>query len=320
MEQHHLVSCPQLLNLIIKIACSDSLYGNIKILAPKLRNFHSVGIGSITLVVPELENVHIELHSWLRFMDWILRKKIYRVFTDMLSALGNAKSLTFDFNSIEALFAADFLASLPSPFYNLKIVKLPSTYKESSISGALRTYLLGGSPKATIVTTLPKNEVTQPVPLTSKKAMLDEPFATPTNVKFVVDDDRVRQIGASVAGQAMIGLALQETFKHFTARSEKFHTMMLNMLCTSVNEFLGTSMTEVSTDIITEYKDVFADLQSWGFNVDWLASHLNNVEQFLFSQHQLHTIDSRMEDAKNKLQELQTHCLKKITAIDIASV
>ncbi|XP_074380997.1 uncharacterized protein LOC141721784 [Apium graveolens] len=143
-------------------------------------------------------------------MDWILRKKIYRVFTDMLSALGNAKSLTFDFNSIEALFAADFLASLPSPFYNLKIVKLPSTYKESSISGALRTYLLGGSPKATIVTTLPKDEVTQPVPLTSKKAMLDEPFATPTNVNFVVDDDRVRQIGASVAGQAMIGLALQE--------------------------------------------------------------------------------------------------------------
>lgn len=95
--------------------------------------------------------------------------------------------------------------------------------------------------------------------------------------------------------------------------------MMLNMLCTSVNEFLGTSMTEVSTDNITEYRDVFADLQRRGFNVVWLVSHLNYVEQLLFSQHQLHAINSHIDDA-NKLQELQNYCLKKIAAIHKASV
>ncbi|KAK1348655.1 hypothetical protein POM88_054955 [Heracleum sosnowskyi] len=57
---------------------------------------------------------------------------------------------------IRALSEANFLASLPSPFYNLKIVKLPPGYEESSMSCSLRTYLLGVSPKDTIVTTLPQ--------------------------------------------------------------------------------------------------------------------------------------------------------------------
>ncbi|KAK1361508.1 hypothetical protein POM88_045982 [Heracleum sosnowskyi] len=102
-----------------------------------------------------------------------------------------------------ALSEADFLASLPSPFYNLKIVKLPPGYEESSMSCSLRTYLLGVSPKATIVTTLPQNKVNHhvvPVSLTSQKVMLEEPFATMIDVDCVADADRVRQIGAPVTG------------------------------------------------------------------------------------------------------------------------
>ncbi|KAK1403024.1 hypothetical protein POM88_002629 [Heracleum sosnowskyi] len=133
MEQHHSISCPQFLNLNIRIRCTDSLYGDIKVLAPKLRNFTSLGIVSVTFVVPEVETANIKLCGWFGDMDCIYRKKYYRLFTDMLSALGNVKNLTFDLDGIEALSATHFLASLPCPFYNLKIVKLPLGYKESSI-------------------------------------------------------------------------------------------------------------------------------------------------------------------------------------------
>ncbi|KAK1383981.1 hypothetical protein POM88_021716 [Heracleum sosnowskyi] len=103
----------------------------------------------------------------------------------MLPGLGNAKTLTFDLESIEALNKiSDLLVSLPSPFYNLKFVKLPWGFKESSISSALRNYLLGGSPKAAIGTKFPQNTMDyQEVPccLTSQKFMLDEALATNVN-------------------------------------------------------------------------------------------------------------------------------------------
>lgn len=41
--------------------------------------------------------------------------------------------------------------NVSSPFCNLKYVKLPQGYKESSISTILRKYLLGDSPGASIV-------------------------------------------------------------------------------------------------------------------------------------------------------------------------
>ena len=51
---------------------------------------------------------------------------------------------------------SNILASLPSPFSKLEYVKLPRGFEESNISGALRSYLLGGSPNATFVTKLPQ--------------------------------------------------------------------------------------------------------------------------------------------------------------------
>ncbi|KAK1402954.1 hypothetical protein POM88_002559 [Heracleum sosnowskyi] len=86
-----------------------------------------------------------------------------------------------------------------------------------------------------------------------------------------------------------------------------------------VDEFIRTSMTELNTDIITDYRDLFTDLQRWGFNVNWLLSYLKYIEHLQISQSELHSIDSRPDDAKNKLQDLQSHCLGKITEIVKAS-
>ncbi|KAL1810502.1 hypothetical protein ACET3Z_027492 [Daucus carota] len=126
--------------------------------APKLCNFTAFGILTVTVGVPELENVNISLQGWFGNMELTRRKQFYRRLTVMLSGLGNAKNLTFDLESIEALNKiSKVLVSLPSPFGKLKYVKLPRGFEESSVSSALRTYLLGGSPNATFVTILPLN-------------------------------------------------------------------------------------------------------------------------------------------------------------------
>ncbi|KAK1385472.1 hypothetical protein POM88_023207 [Heracleum sosnowskyi] len=129
-----------------------------KVVAPKLHTFTSVGIFSISFGVPELENVNLKLQGWFEYMRCEYKDKFYLRFAQMLLGLGNAKNVSFDLRSIEALSAiSHFLASFPSPFYNLKRVKLPRGYKVSSMSSALRSYILGGSPRATIVTTLSQN-------------------------------------------------------------------------------------------------------------------------------------------------------------------
>nr|XP_017216182.1 PREDICTED: uncharacterized protein LOC108193856 isoform X4 [Daucus carota subsp. sativus] len=82
--------------------------------------------------------------------------------TNMLLGLCNAKHLTFDLESIEVLSKiSNILASLPSPFSKLEYVKLPRGFEESNISGALRSYLLGGSPNATFVTKLPQKKIVE---------------------------------------------------------------------------------------------------------------------------------------------------------------
>ncbi|KAL1803113.1 hypothetical protein ACET3Z_031760 [Daucus carota] len=75
----------------------------------------------------------------------------------MLSELGNARTLTLDSAMIEVLYTvSNHLGRVPSPFKNLKYVKLPQGNKESGISTTLRKYLLGGNPRVTIVTSLPQ--------------------------------------------------------------------------------------------------------------------------------------------------------------------
>lgn len=64
--------------------------------------------------------------------------------------------LIFLFYSQALSVIYDLLEHVSSPFNNLKYVKLPQGCRESSISGTTKSYLLGGSPGATMVTSLPK--------------------------------------------------------------------------------------------------------------------------------------------------------------------
>ncbi|KAL8090776.1 hypothetical protein AgCh_040009 [Apium graveolens] len=319
MEQYHTISSPQLLNLNIKINSSDSLYGNIEVLAPKLCNFSCVGILSVRFEVPELETVTIKSCPWSGKLDWIYRKKLSYLLTDMLSGLGNAKNLSFDLSSIEALSATDSLASLPSPFYDLKILKLPPGYKELSMPGALRIYLLGGSPKATIVTTLSQfkvNHLAVPVSRTPQKVILDEPFAIPTNVYSVVDANRGRQIGVPVEGTT----SDRASSSRGDSDSGLWHGHEVKLEFVGLLDVIMKNYPETFAHSTAKSKrDLFADLQRWGFNVIWLVSHLNYIEQLLLSQHELQGTDSCMDDTENKLQDLQSYCLEKIREIQKAS-
>ncbi|XP_074327317.1 uncharacterized protein LOC141665233 isoform X2 [Apium graveolens] len=102
----------------------------------------------------------------------------------MLSGLGMAKNLSFDLERIEALSEIiNIQASISSPFINLKYLKLPKEYRESSLSSALRSYLLGGCPRATIVTSAAQNNrihQTRAVSLAAENLVLQEPLAAPT--------------------------------------------------------------------------------------------------------------------------------------------
>lgn len=99
------------------------------------------------------------------------------------------------------------------------------------------------------------------------------------------------------------------TFKDLPKKDDKLLTVKLNTLCSSVNAFIKTSMAEVDTEMITEYKILFTHLGLWGFNTDWLLRHALYIENL----HELNASDSRIHDAKNKLQELQTLRAEKST-------
>ncbi|XP_074346073.1 uncharacterized protein LOC141684836 isoform X2 [Apium graveolens] len=156
--QASIISCPQLVNLEIETCrwSEESLHSNIVVMAPKLSNFTSIGIFSITFGISKLETVCIKMQKWHKPEIWReMLKEDYQGFAYMLPRLGSAKILRLDSEAIKALsLVSSFLERFPSPFYNLKYVKLPHGCKETSISAALKSYLIDGSPTATFVTSL----------------------------------------------------------------------------------------------------------------------------------------------------------------------
>ncbi|XP_074347836.1 uncharacterized protein LOC141686684 isoform X3 [Apium graveolens] len=189
-QQDLLLSFPQLVNLSLRTRNVFQFPRfNIVVLAPKLRSFTSVGVFSITFEAPELENVYMKLQGRFQNLSFEDRETSNLRFAHMLLGLGNAKNISFDLDSMEALFGIpNYLASFPSPFRNLKCVKLPRGYKESTMSSALRSYLLGGSPRATIVSTLSQDNMiphTAAVSVTAANELVGESLATAT--KELVD-------------------------------------------------------------------------------------------------------------------------------------
>ncbi|KAL8093190.1 uncharacterized protein LOC141693134 [Apium graveolens] len=162
------IDCPQLVNLEINycttktgksIVTSNS--GQIMVLAPKILNFSAVGIFPIKSGVFELENVKIQLSDITDVKTLAPTKKIlYDLVTKMFTGLCGAKILSLDLKTIKALSALfEILVSSYSPFVNLKYVKVPHGFEESSMSTYLKWYLLGACSKATIVATLPQHKI-----------------------------------------------------------------------------------------------------------------------------------------------------------------
>ncbi|KAK1356130.1 hypothetical protein POM88_049386 [Heracleum sosnowskyi] len=104
----------------------------------------------------------------------------------MLPGLGSTKILNLDLKTIKALSSiCDCLVNFPSPFYNLKYVKLAKGCEVESISSTLRSYLLAGSPSATFLTTLQQKNMiphTEVAPVTAENVMLQVPLAAPTKI------------------------------------------------------------------------------------------------------------------------------------------
>ncbi|XP_074344366.1 uncharacterized protein LOC141683527 [Apium graveolens] len=369
------IHCPKLVNLEIETRYNEYKGipdSTIVVFAPELSTFTSVGIFPITFEDSKLDIVNVKLRGWIDDKNFSREKlkECYQQFTVMLPKLGSAKILYLDLETIEALLSIfDFLLGFPSPFYDLKYVKLPCGCNEGSISSTLKSYLLGGSPTATIVAALPQNTTPYTVVATVKapNVVLREPLGVSTKVLVncqhihrtvsvdtadtgmqeepvgqdsLSDVDRVRQIRSPVertgndrvsfaGGNSEFGLwrghevncefvclldlimdKYPETFEHFTTKNKKFCSVKLNTLCTLVNDFTRISMTDVDAEMIAEYRDAFAELQKFGFNVSWLVSRLIYIEQVRFSRpllSELHEIDSHIADAKSKLQEFQVH-------------
>ncbi|KAL1832628.1 hypothetical protein ACET3Z_002279 [Daucus carota] len=158
-----LISCPQLENLEIISPVRTTTYhsGNIIVLAHRIRNFTSVGFFPIMFGVSELENVNIKLRGSNGEEPLVSLEEFKLYYTRvvyMFPGLSNAKILTLDSATVQALSAVSkLLVQVPSPFYQLKHVKVPQGHKDSSISADLKRYLLGRSPEATIVTKLPQH-------------------------------------------------------------------------------------------------------------------------------------------------------------------
>ncbi|KAK1354262.1 hypothetical protein POM88_047518 [Heracleum sosnowskyi] len=183
--------CPQLVNLEIMTRYhqrSGNHNCSMTILAPKLRNVTSVGIFTVILKKSELDNVCIKLGGWMDHMI-LPREKLKEIYKDLyyvLSEFHSAKNLHLELETIEALsLIADHLVHSPSPFRNLKYVKLPLGCEELNICSTLRSYLLGGSPTATFIKAWPQNTSPSSVPAeTAQNVVRQEPLAAPTMVYF----------------------------------------------------------------------------------------------------------------------------------------
>ncbi|KAL8099812.1 hypothetical protein AgCh_032174 [Apium graveolens] len=325
------MSIPELVNLEIN-DCTTSLHDcEIIILSRKIVNFSSVGYLPMRLEVTELENVNIKLRDSTEcktIQPTKKMKKYFRQVNRMFPALGNARTLTLDLETIKALtIVSEFLVRSLPPFHNLIYVKVPPGYEESSMSAYLRCYLLGGSPKATIVTTLPKDELIPqmlPVSLNTQNLLPKNLLATPSDGQ-ASSTKGISDLGlwqGYMVNYEFISLLdsiakkYPETFDCFTTKSMELCTLKLNMLCATVKAFTNTSITKIDAEIITEYRALFSDLQR-SFNVNWLVDRLNYIEQ-QFSQPLLdkfQEVGSLIGYAKSKSQDL--HALRRNTIKEI---
>lgn len=150
------VSSLQLTNLTIK----NSRVGyKFVISAPKLLAFNHSGTLTeyvFPLTSTSLHKVNLEMIRWY-FYNWEEYEVAARLIA-LLQELQNAKFLTINMVIIEALSKVPDLLDQHSSLKNLKFLKVKEDHKFlcSTIPSHVRTYLLSGSPSATIVKEFPK--------------------------------------------------------------------------------------------------------------------------------------------------------------------
>ncbi|XP_074341417.1 uncharacterized protein LOC141678892 [Apium graveolens] len=337
------ISSLLLLNLKIRVSyfTLNLTKGKVVVLAPKLRNFHAIGVFLTRFECSELENVTIQFWDCKFSTPWWTLKQYKDLFKVMFSQLGSTKILTLDSATLQALSEIrKVLVHGCCPFYNLKYLKLPPGYDKSSTFRHVIRYLLSGSPSATIVKTLSPDDLTPP--MTSAAPLVTQHGVRSRRLKNIVENNvvnshKVRQIEAPVAGASngqvnameksnfvlwqghevasefvgvldLIMKKYPKTFRNLPKKNEKILTVKLNTFCSLVNTFTKMSMTEVNTEMLAEFGSLFTDLHKWGFNINWLVRHLNYIKKL----HELHATDSRIDIAKIKLQEKLTQCAEKL--------
>ncbi|XP_074347709.1 uncharacterized protein LOC141686584 [Apium graveolens] len=191
------IDCPGLENLNIKAQMdNDSTHGGkIIVLSQQIRNFCSVGYFPITFEDSELKHEDVKLLDSNKSQTSASNanmKTYYSQVTDMFKGLGSAKTLTLDLDTIKVLSdVADYPVHPPSPFYNLKYVRIPTKCKISSMSAYLTSYLLDHSPEATIVTAFPKKIIPhiEAASVKSQNVEIGETMSLPT--KILVDPENI---------------------------------------------------------------------------------------------------------------------------------
>ena len=89
-------------------------------------------------------------------------------------------------------------------------------------------------------------------------------------------------------------------------------------MCTTVKTFIETSLTEVDTEMIAEYRALISGLQR-PFNVKWLVNRLNYIEQLNLSQPQpgkFHLVKSFTDNGRGVIQSQPANQTKIKTEID----
>ena len=99
-----LINCTHQLVSLIIINATTRTCGSIMVFCPKIQNFSSVGIFTITFGASMLENVYVKLREGIRrkvvatSTKW---KQYYRRFLFMLPGFGSAKILSLDLETIK---------------------------------------------------------------------------------------------------------------------------------------------------------------------------------------------------------------------------
>ncbi|KAL8104494.1 hypothetical protein AgCh_028639 [Apium graveolens] len=302
------ISSYGLLTLTIKVSKynTDRARGRVVVLAPKLCNFNAIGFFRTRFEGSMLENVYIKYWQYKNYREQELKEHL-NLLKVMFAQLGSTKTLTLDLVTLkeDLIFMMTPAVSIISQNVVLEECLATSTTEPKMRDDTFdmrvtkENVVENSEYRAEKVKALASGESNDRASTSLEKScfVLWQGHEVNTEYADLLD---------------LIMKRYPETFKHKIIKNHKIWTVKLNMLCSFVNAFTKTSMTEVNSEMLTEYRGLIYVLQKSGFNIDWLMSHLNYIE----SLYELYASDPHIDNAKEKLQDLQTLHARKISAAE----